>query len=245
MFRFLSNDKKKRIHLLHIGKTGGSAIKSVLKDFQETPKYSLKLHPHKTALKDIPKGDSVVFFLRDPISRFISGFYSRQRKGQPRYYSEWSPREKEVFEHFSTPNEIATSLANKHSDDYALAIIAMENVQHFKSYSKWYVDFDYFKSRLDDVLFIGFQESLDADFVKLKSILEIPQKINLPTDDIAAHRNPKGINKFIGEHGMQALRAWFQEDYEFISLSKKIMSNKANHRQKIASLLRRFAFFCR
>lgn len=223
MFRLLSKNKKKKVHFLHIGKTGGSAIKSVLNDFLETPKYSLKLHEHKTSLNDIPKGDSVFFFLRDPVSRFISGFYSRQRKGQPRYYSEWSPEEKEVFEHFSTPNEIAVSLANKQLSDHKLAIMAMKNVQHFKLYKEWYVDFDYYKSRLDDVLFIGFQESLDDDFIKLKSILEIPHDINLPTDDILAHRNPKDIDKFIDEIGILALREWFLEDYKFISLCKEIM----------------------
>ena len=39
MFRFLSKNKKQSIHFLHIEKTGGSAIKSVLNDFLETPKY--------------------------------------------------------------------------------------------------------------------------------------------------------------------------------------------------------------
>lgn len=170
----------------------------------------------------------MILFLRDPVSRFISGFYSRQRKGQPRYYSEWSPKEKEIFEHFAIPNEIAVSLANKQAEDHALAIMALKSVQHFKPYSKWYVDIDYFKSRFEDILFIGFQESLDADFIKLKSILEIPQNITLPTDGIVAHKNPKDLNKSIDESGIKALREWYSEDFYFISLCEEIMSNKAN-----------------
>ena len=225
---FLSKKTKQTIHFLHIGKTGGSAVKSVLKNYQETPKYLIKLHGHGTSLNDVPKGDSVIFFLRDPVSRFISGFYSRQRKGQPRYYSEWTPQEKKVFEHFSTPNEVAISLGNDQSTDHSLAIMAMNSVGHFKRYNKWYIDFGYFKSRLHDIIFIGFQESLDDDFIKLKSILEIPQDIALPTDDISAHRNPKEIDKSIDESGVSALRAWYSEDILFISLCKEIMSNKAN-----------------
>lgn len=224
MFQFLSKRKKQKVHFLHIGKTGGSAIKSVLNNFLETPKYSITLHNHDTSLKDIPKGESVIFFLRDPVSRFISGFYSRQRKGQPRYYSEWSPKEKEVFERFSTPNEIAVSLVN----ESAFAIMAMKSVQHFKPYNKWYIDVDYFKSRLDDILFIGFQESLDSDFVKLKRILGIPDDINLPTDDVAAHKNLKNVDKSIDESGIDALKEWYSDDAKFIELCKKIMSNKAN-----------------
>jgi hypothetical protein len=228
MFEFLLKTKKPKVHFLHIGKTGGSAVKSVLNDFQGTPAYSLELHGHEATLKDVPKGEFVVFFLRDPLSRFISGFYSRQRKGQPRYYSEWSSKEREVFEHFSTPNEIAVSLAKEQSDDHALAIMAMKNVQHFKPYNKWYVGFDYFQSRLDDILFVGFQESLDADFIKLKSILEIPQNITLPTDDVAAHKNPKNVDKSIDEIGISALIDWYSDDFKFIALCREIMSNKAN-----------------
>lgn len=224
MFRNFLKRKKQRVHFLHIGKTGGSAIKSILNNFLETPKYSIKLHGHGTSLKDIPKGDSVIFFLRDPVTRFISGFYSRQRKGQPRYYSEWSLKEKEVFEHFSTPNEVAVSLAS----EQASAKMAMKCVQHFSRYSKWYVDLDYFKSRTDDILFIGFQESLDSDFERLKSILGIPEEINLPTDDTTAHRNPNNVDKSIDENGIEALKKWYLEDTKFIELCKEIMSNKAN-----------------
>ncbi len=62
MFNFLKKTTKQKVHFLHIGKTGGSAIKSVLEKKLITPKYILKLHSHGTSLKDIPKGEYVVFF---------------------------------------------------------------------------------------------------------------------------------------------------------------------------------------
>jgi hypothetical protein len=227
MFGFVSKKKKHRIHFLHIRKTGGSAIKSVLQDFLEMPDYCLKLHKHKTTLHDIPRGDSVVFFLRDPVSRFISGFYSRQRKGLPLHYSEWRPEEKEVFEHFSAPNEIAVALADKRSHNHSLAIMAMKSIRHFTSYKHWYVDFDYFNTRRDDILFIGFQESLNVDFAALKMILGIPRNIYLPTDDITAHKNPKNIHTSIDAGGISALKEWYVEDYTFIALCREIMSARA------------------
>lgn len=227
MTRFLRKHKEQRIHLLHIGKTGGSAIKHVLNDYIETPKYSLELHGHGTSLEDVPRGEAAIFFLRDPISRFISGFYSRQRKGQPRYYSEWSPKEKEIFEYFSSPNEIAVALSNPRSSNHELAIMAMKHVQHFKQYDKWYINFDYFDSRLDDILFIGFQESLGTDFIKLKNILGISEEVNLPTDDVVAHKNPIDIDRSIDKNGIEALQEWYSEDYEFISLCKDLMSNQS------------------
>lgn len=220
MSQLPEKEKKQKVHFLHIGKTGGSAVKSVLNDFLETHDYSLKLHGHNISLGDIPKGELVVFFLREPISRFISGFYSRHRKGQPKYHNEWTPKEKEIFEHFSTPNEIAVSLASNQE----LALKAMNNIQHFRRYNEWFIDFDYFNSRLEDILFIGFQESLNEDFEKLKKILEIPQNTTLPTDDVTAHKNPVNVDKTMDEKGLSALREWYAEDFKFISLCKEIMS---------------------
>src|SRR6056297_3418392 len=71
---------KKPVHFLHIRKAGGTAIKEALKDI--AVKQNVILHPHKTRLKDIPEGEKVFFFLRNPVSRFVSGFNSRLREGE-------------------------------------------------------------------------------------------------------------------------------------------------------------------
>ncbi len=225
MFKFLKKYKKKqKVHFLHIGKTGGSAIKSVLKKNLKTPKYIIKRHGHSTSLKDIHEGEYVIFFLRDPISRFVSGFYSRQRKGQPRYFSEWSPLEKEVFDKFNTPNQLACALSNTLSEDHLLAMKAMENIQHFKRYNNWYGDLAYFHFRIKDILYIGFQESLDKDFNKLKIILGLPEDTKLPDDDVGAHRNPKGLDKSLDKDAIIALNDWYDEDIKFLALCKELMA---------------------
>ena len=80
------------VHFLHIGKTGGTAFKHAITTARRqnarlgalTP--ALHLHPHTVHLRDIPKGDRFFFFLRDPISRFVSGFYSRKNQGHPRHF---------------------------------------------------------------------------------------------------------------------------------------------------------------
>jgi hypothetical protein len=214
---------KKKVHFLHVGKTGGTAIKSVLSHYTETSKYTITLHGHGTSIIDIPKGEMVILFLREPISRFISGFYSRQRQGRPRYNLKWSPQERAVFEAFSTPNAIACALADGNDD----AIEAMTSIQHFRMYKCWYKDFDYFESRMQDILFIGFQETLSDGFFELKSILGIPENILLPTDDIIAHKNPDNLNKSIEKRGISALEKWYKNDLVFYSMCKELMSNKA------------------
>lgn len=125
-----------------------------------------------------------------------------------------------MFTHFSTPNEIAVALANEEP----FAKRAMKSVAHFQPYSHWYINFDYFNSRLDDILFVGFTESLDTDFIKLKRILQIPENNNLPTDEVSAHRNPKDVDKSMDDQGVAALEKWYSEDIKFISLCREMMS---------------------
>ncbi len=215
------NDQQ-TVHLLHIGKTGGTAVKSVLKRYSDSVDSPLVLHAHKSTLADVPVGEKVVMFLRDPVSRFISGFYSRQRKGQPRYLSEWKPFEEKVFAAFSTPAELASALLEPTHEHHDVARMAMKRVMHLRQYRFWYGDLDYFRSRLDDILFVGFQESLDADFAILKGILSIPATELLPTDDVSAHRNPADLDRYIPPEGISCLRQWYAEDYEFIELCRSL-----------------------
>ena len=78
------------VHFLHIGKTGGTAVKYALKRNLVNKEYMIYLHGHEFKLRDVQKGAKAFFFLRDPVDRFVSGFYSRRRQGQPRIFSPWS-----------------------------------------------------------------------------------------------------------------------------------------------------------
>lgn len=211
----------KNAHFLHIGKTGGTAIKEALKSVGKASRYKLFFHQHHVTLKDIPEGEAVFFFVRDPVSRFVSGFYSRQRKGQPRYYSEWSSAERRAFELFPTPNELAGALADKDSVLHEEAVLAINNIQHMGSYKFWYGSLDYFKSRSADIIFIGHQESLADDFEKLLNIIGVELDIVLPEGDIESHRNPSYVDRTISEPGLTNLKLWYRDDYEFISHCKK------------------------
>ena len=137
------------IHFFHIGKTGGTAFKYALKFHLNTAKFLIKLHGHQVTLKDIPVGEKVIFILRDPISRFLSGFYSRKRQGQPKYYVPWRSEEREAFETFSTPQELVTALTSTNDEIRAKAEKAMRSIQHVRNYFfEWFHSESYFQSRL-------------------------------------------------------------------------------------------------
>ena len=82
LLRYRLFGNKTIVHILHIGRTGGSAIKYTLKEYVHseykpvvTDKYAIFHHEHYFKLKDIPEGEKAVFFVRDPVQRIYSGAY--------------------------------------------------------------------------------------------------------------------------------------------------------------------------
>jgi hypothetical protein len=57
-------------HFLHVGKTGGTAVKHALQPI--AARFGIVLHPHPTTLPEVPAGEFFFFFLRDPAARFAT-----------------------------------------------------------------------------------------------------------------------------------------------------------------------------
>lgn len=225
---------KQFIHFLHIGKTGGSAIKhsisnnlqsaNSLKNAFKLNEYIIFFHPHRIKIRNVPKGGKIVFFLRDPVGRFVSGFYARKRKDQPRYNFDWTPAEKVAFSHFNTPNQLAITLSSDDESERTIAQNALNGIEHVNQpYSFWIESETYLMSRRSDILFIGFQENLTQDFKILKSKLNLPDNVKLPEDDLHSHRSLKGEVKTLEDRAVENIRDWYSDDYKILSLCKEIM----------------------
>lgn len=215
---------KKAVHLLHIGKTGGTAIKAVFSTYPETPRYLLLNQRHAVRLQDIPVGEKVVFMTRDPISRYVSGFISRLRQGLPRHRGPWSEAERIAFQDFTTPNELAVALSSENEDRRQKAVQAMKGIYHVRSSMwDWFGDEQYLQSRLDDILFAGRQEYLSADFEALKKKLLLPEEASLPVDDVAAHRTPDHFDKKLSDEAVANLKQWYAREYDFLEMCRKVL----------------------
>ena len=224
------------LHFLHIGKTGGTAVKAALQPHAEAGRFFIHLHEHETFLKDVPPGERAIFFLRDPITRFVSGFNSRLRQGKPRYSVPWTPAEKIIFWRFATPNALALALSSANAEERAAAENAMRGIRHVREhFAQWFGGEQDFLARRGDIVFIGFQESLTAAFEKLKMKLGLPASVALPTGDVAAHKTPEHFDQKLEPQAVENLKRWYADDIRFYQLSKrspgKTTGNKSRNRQ--------------
>jgi hypothetical protein len=206
---------KQFVHFLHVSKAGGSAVKDAIEGRLRTPTSRIFLHPHRTTLMDVPRGEKVFFFLRDPVTRFVSGFHSRLRQGRPRYDTPWTPDEAAAFARFATPDALATALSAPDPEVRQAAEGAMRVIGHVRSsYWQWLGDEATLTDRLDDILFVGRQESLARDFEALRGLLGLPAGVRLPE----AHRTPEGFDRGLSPEAVENLRAWYVADYRLLEL---------------------------
>jgi len=197
----------KRKHFLHIGRTGGTAIYTAL---QKTD-LDFEWHEHAFTLADLERGKDVIFFYRDPVTRFTSAFYSRKREGKPRYNSPHTEVEKKAFNRFETPNELAEALPSKE------ARTAMNNISHINQPLSYYLkSIDYLKKRKDDIYFYGRQETLNKDFTLLKEKLGI--ETELPTDKVKKHATPDKYDRTLSQEAKRKIKSWYRQDYKIIEL---------------------------
>lgn len=221
---------KEIIHFIHIGKAGGTSVKSAFKrKITFHGRFIIIMQGHVFKLDNTKDGEKVFFVVRDPIARYISGFYSRYRMGRPRNNNPWREDEKIAFTNFETPGILAEALSSRNSDIRQKANSAMNNIGHVNTrYWDWLKDKEYLQSRVEDIVFVLCQENLAADFSKFKSLLGLEAVSDLPSDDIATHKTPEEFDKKLSLVAIENLQEWYKEDYEclfLLSQSEKLSYN--------------------
>lgn len=205
--------------LLHIGKTGGTAANAVLKANNKLGVgQAVKCYRHKIGLKDVVEdnlAENVMFFIREPVSRYISAFNSRLRMGYPRHHGQWSPGEEIAFGHFKTPNELAEALSSPGAEVREHAQQAMTHIKHLKkAYQHYLGSVELLEQEKDRIYFIAATESLDGDFRLMRNLLGVSPDLEMPTDDYGAHRTPEGFEQTVSELGRKNVMDYYKTDYE-------------------------------
>jgi hypothetical protein len=133
-----------------------------------------------------------------------------------------------AFGRFATPNELANALSSKDDELKLAAEHAMKSIGHVRSsYWDWFENEEYFTSRRPDILFVGFQETLDRDIQRLKSKLGIAVDLRLPDGDVEAHRTPSNLDVRLDQEAVENLRRWYADEYKFVELCKRVMGHES------------------
>lgn len=198
------------VHILHVGKMGGTALLTALEHVAH--EFGIVCHDHFFRLQDIPQEDWAVVIVRDPTTRFVSAFNSRLRLGRPRANFEWTLEEAVAFTRFPTPNALAEALSSDDPNEFEATRAAMKGIFHVNMpLTYWLVDKDTLKARSSRLL-VCLQEQLDDDFERLKTLFGLPPNIRLPGDPIQAHRTPAEFSTWLSELGRQNVRRWYADD---------------------------------
>ena len=126
------------VHVLNMGRTLVPSIQKAIVQDHASP-VTLRFHPMGKRLADIPVGERICLFYRSPISRFVSGFYSRKLQGAPYYKIPWNDLESRIFERFSTPSQLIDAIDGGNTSDRVLAISAILETEHLNRTMSWFL----------------------------------------------------------------------------------------------------------
>ncbi len=215
-----------KYYFLHIGKTGGTYSSAAVRKLAKRAQLNMEFGAHKLQMPKVlashPKG-RFIFGLRDPIEIFTSGFYSRQRKGAPKYNSEWTAGETKAFSIFGTPNELAENLSSSDEQLSAAAQDAMKSIQHVSKGLRYYLgSAEFIEAHKRNVFFILDQEHLDADLEKLYARFGMKLPNALRDAQEKRHANPPDIDRRLSQVAIENLRRHYEPDIAIYHKCKEV-----------------------
>lgn len=203
------------VHFLHIGKNAGTQIAKVSRQINERcPKFYLIKHEHDVALRDLPADAAYFFSIRNPVTRFVSGFYSRKRKGQPRLYKEWSLDEALAFSEFEHAVDLAEALFEP-GERGLQAFCAIKSMRHT---AQAQVDWFYMQGhflKLRPPIWIIRQEKFDTDLAAFLARLGIESELSITDDPKLAHKTDYRAVPSLTDKAIGNLKRWYAQDFEF------------------------------
>ncbi|MCB2048168.1 MAG: hypothetical protein KDE32_08060 [Novosphingobium sp.] len=196
------------IHFLHIGKAAGTQIKTLA---EQVP-GKIIVHGHDKSLRDLPLSARYFFSIRDPVSRFYSGFYSRKRKGQPTYNIEWNACEAAAFRDFEHANDLAEALfeTGKTAASATQAIISIRHTG--QNLTSWFLQQGNILEVRPPVWIIR-QENFAQDFKAFLRQAGLEDAGVVPVGK--RHANDYADDPPLSPKAIANLERWYAQDYAF------------------------------
>lgn len=173
------------ICFFHVGKTGGTYIKSIIKKNGESSR-NLVIVGHRATLaktrREFGSDRRIAFMFRCPYERFVSAFYSRLRQGRPRNDSLWSAEEAVAYNWFKDANTLAECLFSANERERSAANFAMHAITHLKrNYTYHFHSVERLKNEADLIEFSVNTNNIDDKLPSIMNALgyekfEMPRK---------------------------------------------------------------------
>jgi hypothetical protein len=214
--------------LLHIGRTGGTYSQGIFASIPGTRDLVRGLTHEfnlETALNGFP-GEGAMFGIREPLAIFVSGFYSRIRKGRPRYNVPWSKNETKAFSFFQTPNQLAEALS---SDDPLLrerAEFSMRSITHVARCLHFFLkSASYVREQRNRISWIFRQATLDEDIQRFLDRIGVRHPHAPIQDEVFRHSNPSAADKSLSPTAIRNLTVWYKADLEIYEECQLLAAN--------------------
>jgi hypothetical protein len=207
------------IAFLHISKTAGTQIMHIIKQLKKL-KINIIRHDHWVKLSDLPTNTKYFFSIRNPATRFVSGFYFRKRK------KNHSQHEKITFKHFEHANDLAENLFT----EGRIGVSARNAIQSIKHNAMlqvdWFQRYSYFELR--PPITIIRQEHFNTDMQRLLELLNINLEISslLSNDSDVTHKNEYKDLPRLSEKALKNLERWYLQDYMFYEMCENWLREK-------------------
>ncbi|WP_298470068.1 sulfotransferase family 2 domain-containing protein [uncultured Erythrobacter sp.] len=210
-----STQRRRVVYFLHIGKAAGSQVKQMMAQVnRQGGNVHMKAQSHDVTLADLPEPSDYFFSIRDPISRFRSGFYSRKRRGRPLNDIAWTPHEETAFANFEHAADLAEALFAP-GEQGLKAASAMKSIRHTaQDQIDWFaLAGDIFTVR--PPVWVLRQEHLEADLKVLIERLGLDFTPEPRRDTKGAHANDYSGIPELTETGIANLKLWYAQDFAF------------------------------
>jgi len=209
--------KSSKVNFIHISKCAGTEIKRHIEYINSNSNVSIKASWHDVNLDQIPEDEHYFFSIRDPITRFVSEFYSRKRKDWPRFDREWSFKESSAFADFPHANLLAESLLSDGIEGDR-ARRAMSSIGFiWKNQVDWFNQEGNFLISRPPLHLIR-QEHFDKDFSSFLQKIDVGSGLILKRDFVLSHMNDYSEVPQLSDLAISNLKQWFEKDIKFYQL---------------------------
>ncbi|RMC33764.1 sulfotransferase family 2 domain-containing protein [Paracoccus alkanivorans] len=216
------------ICFLHIGKTGGTFLKSQISQNEAREKNVILSGHNMTLNKSIEAYGptrKLAFFFRHPEERFVSAFYSRLRQGRPVYDVNWTAAEAVAFQYFHNPNSLAEALYSEDDRLKSAANFAFKNIFHLALSHEHYlgsVEALLNEDKKQNILLCCETRNIERHWGKIVKTMGFDAgKAIIPSSNKA----PQGTAVELSELAKASLAMFWEKEFRIYDTCRKIAQN--------------------